>query len=224
VQGFFVGGAWGLSACFNTWSLWMNRFAFADLFAGPLAGLMAAATLMGAAQAAPVAYTLDPAHTFVNFEARHFGTSTNRGRFDKKSGSIVIDTVAKTGKIEIQIDMGSVNTGVASFTEHLKDSDFFNVEAFPTATFVSDKLVFEGEKIAAVAGTLTLLGKRQPLTLKAVSYNCYENFMARGQVCGGDFEASITRSDFGMSYGLPMVPDVIKLLIQVEAVRQAPQP
>ena len=182
----------------------------------------AAATLLSvtAVQAEPVTFTLDPTHTFVTFEAKHFGTSTNRGRFDKKSGSIVIDSAAKTGQIEISIDMASINTGTTSFDGHLKSKDFFNAEEFPTATFKSTKIKFEGDKIDEVEGTLTMLGKTVPVTLDAEHYGCYDHPRLKRQVCGGDFETTIKRSDFGMSYGLPMIPDNIKLDIQVEAVRQ----
>ena len=182
----------------------------------------AAATLLSvtAVRAEPVTFTLDPTHTFVTFEAKHFGTSTNRGRFDKKSGSIVIDSAAKTGQIEISIDMASINTGTTSFDGHLKSKDFFNAEEFPTATFKSTKIKFEGDKIDEVEGTLTMLGKTVPVTLDAEHYGCYDHPRLKRQVCGGDFETTIKRSDFGMSYGLPMIPDNIKLDIQVEAVRQ----
>ena len=173
-----------------------------------------------AAQAAPTTYAIEPTHTFVTFEAKHFGTSTNRGRFDKKSGSVTIDPAAKTGQVDIAIEMGSINTGTEAFNNHLKGKDFFNAEAFPQATFKSSKVVFEGEKVVAVVGDLTLLGKSQTVTLKANHYGCYDNPMLKRQVCGGDFETTLQRADFGMNYGLPFIPNDIKLVIQVEAVKQ----
>ena len=172
------------------------------------------------AQAQTATYAIDPTHTFVTFEAKHFGTSTNRGRFDKKAGSISIDRVAKTGKVEVTIETGSINTGTQAFDGHLKSKDFFNAEAFPQATFVGDKLNFEGDKLTSVSGTLTMLGKTQPVTVKTTSYNCYMNPMLKREVCGGDAETTIQRSAFGMSYGLPFIPDDIKLVIQIEAVKQ----
>ncbi|WP_290869358.1 YceI family protein [Aquabacterium sp.] len=192
----------------------MSRFA--------LSSIVAAATLAAtaAAQAAPATYAIDPTHTFVTFEAKHYGTSTNRGRFDKKSGTITLDKAAKTGKVELTIETGSINTGTGAFDGHLKSKDFFNSEAFPTATFVSDKFIFEGDKVTAVVGNFTLLGKTQTVTLKATSYGCYENARIQREVCGGDFETTIQRSEYGMGYGLPFIPNDIKLLIQVEAVKQ----
>ena len=182
-----------------------------------------ASTLLasGAAMAAADTYAIDPTHTFVTFEARHFGTSTNRGRFDKKSGTVSIDRAAKTGKVEVTLETGSINTGTAAFDTHLKSKDFFNAEAFPKATFVSDRVVFDGDKVSAVIGTLTLLGKPQTVTLTASNYNCYQNPMLKREVCGGDFETTITRSKFGMDYGIAYgIPDNIRLLIQIEAVKQ----
>jgi len=179
-----------------------------------------AALTASLAHAESATYAIDPTHTFVTFEARHFGTSTNRGRFDKKAGTVVLDVAAKTGKVDVSLDTDSINTGTAPFDRHLKSKDFFNVEAFPKATFVSDKVVFEGDKVTAVVGTLTLLGKPQTVTLKANNFNCYQNPMLKREVCGGDFDTTIQRGDFGMTYGLPGIPNDIRLVIQIEAVKQ----
>lgn len=181
---------------------------------------IAALTAAAAAHAEPVTYVVESTHTYVTFEAKHFGTSTNRGRFDKKDGSITIDLAAKTGKADITIDPASINTGSDKFNEHLKGKDFFNVAEFPSAKFVGDKFSFDGDKVTEVAGTLTLHGVSQPVSLKATHYNCYQNPMLKKQVCGGDFETTIKRSAYGISYGLPFIPDDIRLVIQVEAVKQ----
>jgi polyisoprenoid-binding protein YceI len=178
------------------------------------------ATCAASFGAAAQTYTVEPTHTFVTWEAKHFGTSTSRGRFDKKDGNITIDRAAKTGKAEITIDMASINTGVAPFDKHLKGADFFNAEKFPTAKFVGDKFTFDGDKVTEVAGTLTMLGKSNPVTLKASNFNCYNNPMLKREVCGGDFETTVTRSQYDMKYGLPGIPDNIRLLIQIEAVKQ----
>ena len=183
-----------------------------------------AATLIaasGLAQAQSATYTLDPTHSTVIFEAKHFGTSTNRGRFDKKEGTVTLDRTAKTGKAEITIETGSISSGVGPFDGHLKSKDFFNSAEFPTAKFSGDKFSFDAAgKVTAVAGTLTLVGKTQPVTLTASNFNCYDSPMLKREVCGGDFETTIQRSAFGITYGLPGIPDNVRLLIQVEAVKQ----
>lgn len=182
-----------------------------------LIGALAAA---GTATAQSATYKIEPTHTFVTFEAKHFGTSTNRGRFDKKEGTITIDPVAKTGKAEITIDMSSINTGTARFDGHLKSADLFNVEKFASATFVADKFEFDGSKVKSVTGQLTLLGKSAPLTLVASNYNCYAHPFFKAEACGGDFEGTIQRGQHGLTYGAPVTPDSIRVVVQIEAIKQ----
>lgn len=174
-----------------------------------------------AAQAQSAAYAIDPTHTFVTFEIDHFGTTTNRGRFDKKEGTVQFDRAGKTGKVDITIDTSSINTGTAPFDGHLKSAEILNVAAHPTARFVSDKFVFDGDKVKEVTGQFTLLGKTNPVTLKATKFNCYMNPMVKREVCGGDFEATIKRSQWGASYGINYgFSDDMRLVVQVEAVKQ----
>jgi polyisoprenoid-binding protein YceI len=182
-----------------------------------LTALFAAA---GIAQAQSATYAIDPTHTAVTFEAKHFGTSTLRGRWDKKEGTVTLDKAAKTGKVEFTIDMASISTGTGPFDGHLKSKDFFSVEEFPTAKFVGDKFTFNGDKVSSVTGDLTLRGVTKPVTLTATGFNCYENPRLKREVCGGDFEATIQRSQFGITYAAPVTPDAIRLLIQVEAIKQ----
>ena len=189
----------------------------------PLAVLAVVAGLYSVtnvAMAESATYMIDPTHTFVTWEAKHFGASTSHGRFDKKSGSITIDKAAKTGKAEITIDMKSMNTGVAPFDKHLSGDDFFSAEKFPEAKFVSTIFKFDGEKVSEVVGNLTLKDKTNPVVLKATGYGCYESPIVKREVCGGDFETSIVRSQYGVSYGLPGIPDNIRLVIQIEAIKQ----
>lgn len=182
-----------------------------------------AAALLGVtalAQGQSATYAIDPMHTFVVFEAKHFNTSTVRGRFDKKEGSVTLDKAAKTGRAEITIDTGSINSGVAPFDRHLMSKDFFNTTEFPSAKFVGEQFSFNGDKVSSVAGTLTLLGQTKPVTLTATHFNCYEQPRLKREVCGGDFETTIARSQWGVSYGLPGIPDSVRLVIQIEAVKQ----
>ena len=182
---------------------------------------LAALSTASLARAESSTYSADPTHTFVTFEAKHFGTSTLRGRFDKKEGNVTIDRAAKTGKIDITIDTTSISTGVAQLDNHLKSKDFFNAAEAPTAKFSGDKVSFDGNKVSSVAGTLTMLGKTLPVTLTASNFNCYESPMLKREVCGGDFETTIARSQWGMTYGVANgLPDNIRLLIQVEAIKQ----
>lgn len=187
-----------------------------------LIALAAAAALStGLAHAESATYAIDPTHTFATFEISHFGASVNRARFDKKSGSVTLDKAAKTGKVSISIDATSVNSGTAAFDKHLQSPDLFDVAKHPTITFVGDQFTFDGDKVTAVAGTLTLLGKSAPVTLKANQFACYQSPMLKREVCGGDFEATIDRTTFGMNYGVDWgFPKNVRLVVQAEAVKQ----
>lgn len=181
--------------------------------------LAVAATLSSGAFAAD--YAIDPTHTFATFEIGHFGASVNRGRFDKKEGKIAFDKAAKTGSVDVSFDIASVNTGTAKFDGHLQSADILNAEKFPKARFVSSKFVFDGDKVSAVEGSLTLLDKTQPVTLKANQFACYTSPMLKREVCGGDFEATIDRTAFGVNYGVDWgFPKNVRLVVQVEAVKQ----
>ena len=116
--------------------------------------------------------------------------------------------------------MNSLTTGVGPFDGHLKGKDFFAVDQFPTAKFVGDKFTFNGDKVTSVSGMLTLRDKTQPVTFNATNFNCYDSPMLKREVCGGDFEATIQRSQWGMTYGLPGIPDSVRVVLQVEAVKQ----
>jgi polyisoprenoid-binding protein YceI len=183
--------------------------------------LLAAAALALTLPVHAANYVIDPTHTFVFYEVGHYGTSTNRGRFDRKQGTVQFDRAAKTGKVEISFDLTAISTGVPPLDKHLQSADFFDTAKHPSARFVGDKFVFNGDKVAEVSGRLTLLGKTQPVTLKATQFNCYLNPLLKREACGGDFETTLKRSQWGMNWGLDMgVPDEVRLLIQVEAIKQ----
>jgi len=183
--------------------------------------LATTALLASVAHAESATYATDPAHTYVTFEIGHFGTSTNRGRFDKKEGTVQMDRAAKTGKVEVTIDTTSINSGFAAFDKHLQSADLFDAAKYPTIKFVGDKFTFNGDKVTEIAGNLTLLGKTQPVTLKANQFNCYTSPMNKREVCGGDFETTIDRTAFGMNYGIDWgFPKNVHLIVQVEAVKQ----
>ena len=180
------------------------------------AGWMSAA----AVQAQAPNYAIDPTHTFVNYENGHFGTTTNRGRFSTKDGTLFFDRANQQGKVEIIIDISSVNTGVDMLNRQIQGKDFFNVADFPTGSFVSERFVFNGDKVSEVHGQLTLKGKTHPVVLKALKFNCYTNPLFKREVCGGDFETNIIRSQWDILWGLQFgFEDAVRLIIQVEAIK-----
>ncbi|HJV63604.1 MAG TPA: YceI family protein [Albitalea sp.] len=170
----------------------------------------------------PVTYVVDAAHTKVYWEVRHFGTSTQRGRFDRARGSIVIDRQAGRGEVSISIDTASVSSGVPALDAILRGASFLATEEHPTAYFVTRQLHFAGDRPEELRGEFTLRGVSRPLSLHPSRFGCRQDALLQRQVCGGDFEAQILRSDFGSTFGLPFVGDQVHLLIAVEGIRTSP--
>lgn len=199
-------------------SRWTARRVAALLLA---AGELAAA---GAPAVRAAEYALDPTHTSVVFEAAHFGISTSRGRFERITGSVQFDRAARSGSVEVVVATASLSTGVAALDERLRGPEFLDVQVHPSAIFVAERLVFDAAganaKVVEVPGRLTLLGRTEPVTLRATAFNCYLNLLLRREVCGGDFEATLQRSGWGMDRAVAGVPETVRLLVQVEAIRQ----
>ena len=164
-------------------------------------------------------YTIDPAHTYPHFSISHLGFSTMQGRFDNTSGKVTLDRAAKTGSVEIAIESASISTGFAKRDEHLKSPDFFNAAEYPTIIYKSSAVKFKGGNPASVEGTLTILGVAKPVTLKIDAFNCGTNPMNKKDTCGAAASTQIKRSDFGMKYALPNVGDDVKLVFEIEAVK-----
>lgn len=165
-------------------------------------------------------YSIDPSHTHATFSFHHLGLSTFDGKIPAESGTIVLDRAQKTGSINVVFNPGGVATGVAKFDDHLRSDDFFEVEKYPTATFKSNKITFEGDEPATVSGNLTIKNITKPVTLKITAFNCAQHPMLKVPACGANATATIKRSDFGMEYALPAVRDEITLGIEVEAAQK----
>ncbi len=180
----------------------------------------AAVTFASVVQAAPETYVIDGLHTFPRFEYSHFGFSTQQSRFDKTTGTITIDRMAKTGSADIRIDARSVNTGSTLFNEHIQGEDFFDTKQYPEITFSSSDFQFEGDKLAAVNGQLTIKGVTKPVSLMVTSFNCMPHPMAKKDACGANAVAVIKRSDFNAGKYAPSVSDEVKLTIAVEAIKK----
>ena len=179
-------------------------------------------TLMaGAVLAEPVTYQVDPAHTYPSFEADHFGgMSVWRGKFDKTSGTILLDKEKGTGTVDITVDTASIDFGMPKLNEHAKSAEMFDVEKYPTATYKGKLAGFKNGVPTEVDGQFTLHGVTHPLKLTLNQFKCMTYPMDKKEHCGADASATFNRADYGISYGdkYGFKMDV-KLAIQVEALR-----
>jgi polyisoprenoid-binding protein YceI len=164
-------------------------------------------------------YTIDATHTWPMFEVSHLGFSTQRGRFDKSGGKITLDIAAKQGSVELVIDTASINMGFDKWDDKMKGPDFFSVVYFPTMTFTSDKIVFEGDRPVSATGELMLLGEKRTVTLIISDFNCGTHPMLRKTMCGANISTTIKRSDFGMKKFIPAVGDEVRIFSPIEAYK-----
>ncbi|QGZ40024.1 polyisoprenoid-binding protein YceI [Pseudoduganella flava] len=178
--------------------------------------LIALLALAGLANA--TTYNIDPGHTYPSFEADHKGLSLWRGKFNSTKGTVTMDRAAKTGSVDITIDMNSIDFGHDKMNSHAKSPDIFNVEKFPTATYKGKSLKFNGDQLVSVDGELTMNGVTKPVELKVDRFKCIQDPRLKREVCGANATAEFKRTDFGINFGIPNFAPEVKLAIQVEAI------
>lgn len=185
-----------------------------------LATVSALVAFAAAAQAAPETYVIDNSHTYPHFTYSHLGFSSQTHRFDKTSGTVVLDRAARTGSVDVSIDATSVNTGSALFNEHIQAADYFDTARYPAITFKSAQMKFKGDQPESLTGDLTIKGVTKPVTLAITHFKCMPHPMLKVPACGANANTQIKRSDFNMGKNVPYVGDEITLTLAIEAVKR----
>ncbi len=183
------------------------------------AGIVVMAGMSAGAARAADTYALDPVHSFVSFGIKHLGISTVYGRFNGPTGMLVLDS-ADAGKsaLSVEVAAANVDTGVAKRDEHLKSADFFDVQKYPTISFVAESIKNEGENLL-VTGKLSLHGvtKDVVVTLKKTG---------EGKDPWGGFRVgysttfNVKRSEYGMTFMQGAIGDDVALTFAFEAVKK----
>lgn len=178
-----------------------------------VAGL-AAATLPAAAEP----YKLDKSHAAVTFTVGHLGFSTTHGFFRSFDADIDFDPDSmETSSVNFTIDAASVDTLWEARDKHVKSKDFLNVEAHPTITFVSKKVVLTSAETATVTGDLTLIGETHEETFDVRLNKIGPSpFNPALQIAGFAVSGEIDRTKYGMGYGAPAIGGVISLQVDLE--------
>jgi polyisoprenoid-binding protein YceI len=164
-------------------------------------------------------WKLDTWHTQLGFSVRHLGISTVRGLFREYDGSVNVADDG-TASIEVTAQMSSVDTGNEGRDGHLQGDGFFDSANHPTMTFTSTSIDTTGENTGVIHGNLTIRGVTRPISL-ATTFNGtgtfpMDNSFHAGFVATGAF----SRSDFGVSFGVPLVSDEVQLMLDVQIVKQ----
>jgi polyisoprenoid-binding protein YceI len=191
-----------------------NRF----IRALPLIALLA---IPNKAQAADT-YTFDPSHTSVIWKVAHMGFSAPHGIFSNIEGTLLFDEAdVSKSKVDVVVKTDGISTGIKKFDDHLKNADFFDVEKFPEAKFVSTQVKKTGKKTGKVTGDLTLNGVTKPVTLDVTFNKKAPHPMNQKPTVGFSATGVIKRSEFGIKYALPAVGDDVTIQIEAEANGEA---
>ncbi len=192
----------------------MNLFSFALGFS--------LAALAGSHAAAAEHYRIDPDHTFAHFAVVHTGVSSVRGRMGVAKGSASLDGDKQTADVAVDLDPRSIDTGVKKLDAVLSDEMFFDVAKYKTARFAGHAVKFKDGMPSEFDGELTIHGVTRPVHLTAEHFVCKQVkiLVLDRFVCGGDLQATLKRSDFGLDKYSSMVSDEVRLVISVEAIRE----
>jgi polyisoprenoid-binding protein YceI len=174
----------------------------------------------------PGTFTLDLSHSQVGFVARHMMVAKVRGQFTKYTGTIELAEDPLQSKVNVEVEVASIDTRDEARDGHVRSGDFFDVEKFPTLTFASTKVEHRGGSDFAVTGDLTIKGVTKPVTLdvtfEGVVQDPYGN-----QRLGFSAETDIDRYDYGIEFnaaletGGVVVGRKVKLEIEAETTRTA---
>ena len=166
-------------------------------------------------------YAFDKVHTQVLFFVDHLGFSRSVGEFHDYEGGFVFDPEDwAVGSVDVSIRTASIDMDDAEWDKHLRSPDFFHVERFPDMRFKSTRVEAVGAKDAKVHGELTLLGVTRPVTLEVRFNKAGVHPKSKQYVAGFSARTLIKRSEFGMSYAVPMVGDDVEVVLEVEGIRQ----
>ncbi len=175
-------------------------------------------------------WTLDPAHSQVEFSVKHMMITTVRGRFDSFTAELNFDEAnPAASSVVAHIDAGSINTGMEARDAHLRSADFFDTATYPEIVFRSTKIEGKGDEYK-LTGELTIRGETRPVTLEAEVEGVVPNWQGGGRRASFSAATKISRKDWGLTWNVALesggwlVGDEIKVSIDlafVEAAQEA---
>lgn len=171
----------------------------------------------------PGTWNIDPSHSTVGFTARHLMVTKVRGRFTAFEGALTIGADPLQSSVTTTVQMNSVTTGDAQRDGHLLSGDFFDIEAHPTMTFTSSRIVPDGDDYE-LHGDLTIKGVTRPVVFEmefdGVATDPWGNTKA-----GFSAETEINRKDFGLEWNVALeaggvlVGEKVKIQLDIQAVK-----
>jgi len=186
---------------------------------GPVAVALSLAVLLsaGTRAAAPVqGWYIDEAHTSIDFKIDAVGFPTTRGHFNRYSGRILIDFAHPARSFtNFTVDSGSVDVGSQSFNDFVRSAALLDVAEFPTLSFQSTQVDKLDPRTARVSGNLTMRGVSRPIALKV---DVEADPAASGRAVAFLATGAISRSNFGMNFGIPLIDDTLEMTVRTRAL------
>ena len=183
---------------------------------------LVAALLLPASQALASKYVIDTkgSHAFIQFRIQHLGYSWLTGRFNNFSGNFEYDeNKPDKATVQVDIDVGSIDSNHAERDKHLRDEDFLHVDKYPKAKFVSTSFKENGDGTAVMQGNLTLRGVTRPVTIDVEHIGHGEDPWG-GYRRGFEGRTRIALADYGINYNLGPKSKEVELILSVEGIRQ----
>ena len=163
------------------------------------------------------AYALDKSHGYITFTYDHLGFSTPHVGFRSFDVSLDLDSAnIENSKVNVLIDATSVDSRVDVFNGHLNGENFFDTANHPEITFTGTRISSTGDNTFDITGDLTIKGITKSVTLNATLQKADMHPMRKVASIGVTADAMLSRSEFGLSRGVPNIGDEVTLHISVE--------
>jgi polyisoprenoid-binding protein YceI len=161
-------------------------------------------------------WRIDEAHTSIGFKIDAVGFPTTNGHFNRYNGRILIDFEhPATSFTSFTVESGSVDVGSPAFNDFVKSAALLNVEKFPTLSFASAQVDMLDPRTARVVGSLTMLGVSKPVALTVAVET---DPSAKGRIVAFAATGKISRSEFGMIFGIPLIDDALEITVKTRAL------
>ena len=172
-------------------------------------------------------YDLDPVHSHLGFSVRHMMVSQQRGQFSGVTGTLALDRGnLAASRVEISIDVATINTNNADRDNHLRSADFFDVANHPKMTFVSREVVVQPDGQLRITGDLTIRGNTRSVVLDADPISDESKDPFGNLKVGTSVAGKVSRKDFGLVWnailetGGVALGDDVKLMLDVQFARR----
>jgi polyisoprenoid-binding protein YceI len=172
-------------------------------------------------------WSLDPAHTLLEFAVKHMMIATVKGRFGTVEGSVIADpTDLTTAQVNISTDVSSIDTRDEQRDGHLRSADFFDMENHPKVTFRSTQIERKDGDEYAITGDLTIRGVTRQVVFNAVMEGQGKDPWGNERF-GLSAQTKVNRKEFGLLWNVALeaggilVSEDVRISVELQAIKQA---